>query len=399
MTYDLATPSAARLWPYHPDWSGAYETTRSFKTDMTVSRSNIEQRRALRDVPRFSAQYRTIVQDADLRAASHFLRAWQNKPSAIPDFARHALTTGSSSGGASTLTMTSPPAWAAAGFLAVLCGDDIELVEIADVTGSTITLADPLANAWPSGSVLRPALHGLLAGSTSSSRFHRGASEIAVSLACYPGGEPIEDEGTATDTFNGREVFTAEPDWSGRPSLDYLFPVERVDFGIGRTAQFRPIDTAQRLTEAQFNLSRADAVLIEQFFLRRKGRRGSFYRPSMEQDFALAATAGSGTSAFLASGTDLADDFGSVDYAANPTAIEVVMISGTRLRKLVTGITVSSGNSSVAVNSSWGVALTAATVARISWMPLVRFASDDLTTSWRTPASASIRLGFQGVRE
>lgn len=398
MTYDLLTPSAARLWPYHPDWAGGYETTRSFRTDIAVSRSSTEQRRGLRDVARFSARYRTVVQDAELRAASHFLRAWQNKPTAVPDFARYRLTTGSSSGGASTLTMTSPPAWAAAGFLAVLCGDDIELVEIAGVAGSTITLADPLANAWPSGSVLRPALHGLLDGRISASRFHRGAAEIGVSLACYPGGEPPEAEGTATDTFNGREVFTVDPDWAGRPNLDHLFPVEQVDFGIGRSAQFRPIAAAQRLTEAQFNLGVADAVELEQFYLRMKGRRGSFYRPTMEKDFALAATAGSGTASFLASGTDLATDFGSVDYAANPTALEVVMTSGTRLRRLITGITVSGGNSSVAVSGTWGVSLTAATVARISWMPLARFASDDLTTSWRTPSTATIRLGFQGIR-
>lgn len=400
MTYDVQTPAGARLWPYHPDWSGGFETTRSFRTDIITSRSKFEQRRALRDVPRLSARYGTVVQESDLRAANHFFRARQNAPTAIPDFSRYALTTGSSSGGTDELTITSPPAWIAAGQLLVLCSaSETELVEVDDVTGDTITLTDNLANAWPSGSVVRPGLFGLLDGQITAARFRRGAAKFSVLLSVYPGAEPPEDEGTAAATFNGYEVFPQiEPDWSGSPSLDHIWPVEQVDYGIGRTAQFRPIDRAADITEAQFNVGAADARTIEQAFLRMKGRRGAFYRPSTEKDFDLAAPALSGSSAFLASGPDLAADFGSVDYGANPIAIEVVLTSGTRLRKLITGITASTGNSLVAVGGAWGTALSTANVARISWMPLVRFTSDDLTTAWRTPTSATIRLGFQGIK-
>lgn len=399
MTYDLNNLSGARLWTYHPDWSGGYEVTRAYRTDIITTRNGTEQRRALRDIPRLSASYRTIVQDDDLRAANHFLRAWQNKPAAVPDFSRYALLTGSSSAGVSTLTLASPPAWVAENRLLVLCSaTETELVAVDDVTGSTITIDGTLDNAWAIGSVIRPAIHGLLNGRMSSSRFHRGAAEISVDVDAYPGGEPPEDDGTADTTFNGYEVFTFEPDWSGSPSLEYLLPVEQVDFGIGRTAQFRPIDIAQRLTEAEFNLAGADAVTLEQMFRRMKGRRGAFYRGTGEKDFDLAATASSGSSAFLDSGRDLFDDFGAVDYAETPTAIEVCLTSGTRLHRLITGITLSGGNSSVAVNSAWPTDLTTSNVARLSWMPLVRFASDQMTTRWATPLQASIAASFQSVR-
>lgn len=400
MSYDLNTLSAARLWPYHPDWSSGYEVKRAFRTDIITSRNNTEQRRALRDVPRLSASYSTVVQDSVLRAANHFLRAWQNKPTAVPDFSRHALLTGSSSAGVSTLTLASPPAWVAADRLLVLCSaSETELVEVESVVGSTINLADPLANSWASGSVVRPAIFGLLNGRMSSSRYHRGAADIAVSIDAYPGGEPIEAEGAAATTFNGYEVFTAEPDWSGSPGLEYIWPVEQIDYGIGRTAQFRPIDMAQRVIEAEFSsLSASAALAIEQTFLRTKGRRGAFYRSVGEKDFDLAATASSGSSFFLDSGLDLFNDFGGVDYAENPTAIEVCLTSGTRLHRLITGITSSAGNSRVAVNSAWPTNLTTTNVARISWMPLVRFASDELTTRWQTPLSATIRASFQTAR-
>jgi hypothetical protein len=397
MTYDVNTPSVARLFEYHPDWSGGYEVTRSFLTDVITSRNNTEQRRALRDVPRLSARYKAVVQDGDLRAVNHFLRARQNDPVAAPDFSRLALTTGASLAAATTLTLASPPAWAATGFLAVLCdADTTELVRITNVAGSTITVASGLVNAWPSGSVLRPAIHGLLSGQMAGPRYHRGAAALAVEVKAYPGGEPVEGEGAADVMFNGYEVFpTIEPDWSGQPALNYLWPVEQVDFGVGRTAQFRPIDLAQRLTEAQFNVAKADAVTLEQFFLRMKGRRGAFYRATGEQDFDLAANI-SAVAYFDDAGSALYDDFGAVDYAENPAAIEIVKTDGTRTHKLITGITLSGGNSRVAFSGA--LTLTAATLARISWMPLVRFASDDLTTLWRTPVHAQIRAAFLSVR-
>lgn len=396
MTYDLNTTSVARLWPYGPDWSAGYQLTRSFLTDISTSRNNTEQRRALRDAARLSAAWRTVLDD-ELGAARIDLRAAQNRPRVAPDFARYTLSTGASSAGATTLTIASPPAWIAAGQLLVLCGSEHEVAEVASVAGSTITLADPLANAWPSGSTVRPGLFGLLAGQMRAGRFRRGAQEIDCLLSVYPGGEPPEDEGAAATSFNGYEVFPAlEPDWQGRPALDYLWPVEQVDYGIGRTAQFRPVETPQQLAEAHFaGLTAADAASIEQTFLRAKGRRGTFYRPTTEKDMVLASAA-SGTS-FLAEGTGLADDFASFDYAAEPAAIEIVQTDGTRLHRLVTDVTASGANSQVTIDDS--VTLAVATTARISWMPLVRFAADELTTDWRTPLSASIRTTFQTVRD
>lgn len=398
MTYDVGTLSAARLWPYHPDWSAGFEIRRAFLTDVTTSRSNRERRRALRDVARVSASYSTNVTGDDLQAAKHYLRAWQNKPSAVPDFSRYVATTGSSSGGSSALTIDTPPAWLAAERLAVICsGGDMELVEVTGVAGSTVSLADPLASGWPSGSIVRPVIFGLLDARVSAARLTRGAHKLALRIACYPGAEPVEDEGTASDVFNGYEVFTAEPDFSSQPSLDHIWPVEQIDYGIGRTAQFRPVDRQEQMVECEFTgLTPASALAIEQIFLRAKGRRGAFYRPSCEKDMTLAANT-SAVARFDAVGRDIYDDFAGIDYAANPTAIEIVQTDGTRIRKLITSITLNGSNSRI--NYSGATTLTTATTARISWMPLVRFASDELATSWRGPAAGTIRTTFQTVKQ
>jgi hypothetical protein len=93
------------------------------------------------------------------------------------------------------------------------------------------------------------------------------------------------------------------PDYASAPSVGHLWPVDQVDFGRGRTAQFRPVDFMARTLEAEFNgLGVAERKpQLEQFFDRMKGRRTAFYLPTWEDDFVLAASALSGSSAFVAS--------------------------------------------------------------------------------------------------
>lgn len=400
MTYDVQSPDAARLFPYLPDWRSGFNVRRSFKTDIRASRNNTEQRRAIRSAPRLSAEYRTVVSEADLRDANHFLRSWQNKPTIVPDFARWARTTADASGAATAIVINPIPVWVAAGQNLYLCGEDeTEVVLVDSVVGTTVNLADPLANAWPSGSVVRPTFFGLMESKIGTSRPTRGAAEITVSIDCYPGGEPPRAVGTAWATLGGREVFTPVPDYAGPPSVSSVWPMDRIDYDIGRTAQFRPVAELQTMVECDFSgFSPTEMAEVEQFFDRMKGRRTAFWLPTWEKDFVLNATAGSGTSSFVATGSDWASDFGATDYAAIDIGVAVFLTSGTAIYRQITDIAASGGNSVVTVNAAWGTALTVATVARICLMPLRRFASDEMVSSWRTPLKAETRLTFQEVR-
>ena len=401
MTYDVQTPEAARLWPYIPDWRSGFDVRRSFKTDIATSRNNTEQRRALRDEPRLACEYRVVVAEDELRDANNFLRAWQNKPTIVPDFARWARLTATSTAGATTLDVSPLPAWAATGQNLILCGEGnvMERVTVAGVAGTTITLEGSLVATWASGSVIRPTFFGLMESKVASRRWNRGAAQFEVTIDCYPGGTPPRDTGTAWATLNDREIFTLQPDYRGQPSIAGLWPMDRIDYQRGRTAQFRPVEEAQRLVEADFRaLSAAQAAQTEQFFDRMKGRRGAFYVPTYEKDYVLAASALSGSSAFLAEGPTIAADFGSIDYADTDEAVAICLTDGTTLYRRITDISASAGNSLISVDSSWGVALNSGNVARISRMPLYRFASDEMVMSWQTPLHADTSLAFQGVK-
>lgn len=392
MTYDVQTPGVARLWAYGPDWSRGVELRRAFQTDIAKSRDQTEQRRALRFTPRRSTRYRTVVTGNDRREAERFLHVWQNKPTVVPDFTRWARLTATSSSGASTLTISPMPAWIAEAQTLVLCGTggDHEQLLVASVAGTTATLEDPLAATWASGSVIRPTLFGLLSGEMNSTRPNRDSAAIDVQLSAYAGGEASRAEGSPWASFDSREVFTLMPDYASPPSIDYLWPVEQIDYGRGRTAQFRPVTRFARGLELDFNGQDATAAgEIEQFFDRHFGRRNAFYMPTWEPDLVLGANATSGTSTLRVDG-DL------TEYDAFD-AIAVCLTDGTQLYRTLSAPSLVSGDTQFTVSSSWPVTLTSSNVARICWMPLVRFSADELATMWRTPLSANVRLAVQQV--
>jgi hypothetical protein len=400
VSYDVLTPTVARLWPYKPDWGRSFEIKRAFSTDIITSRDNTEQRRAIRTDPRLSAQYRAVVSGADRRAADHHLRAWQNKPVVVPDFARWARLTSLSLPGSSALTVSPMPTWVAAGQPLVLCkaGVASEQVVVQGVIGMTISLEDPLVSGWAVGDVLRPTFFGLFDGRLSSQRFNGDTVGIDVVIDCYPGGEPPRDAGAAWASLGGVEIFTPLPDYAGSPSVGHVWPVDQIDYGRGRTAQFRPVESMARELEAEFNgLDPSLAMQLEQFFDRMKGRRTAFYVPTWEGDFVLGNSPGSGSTTFIQPGSALFDDFGDIDFSIVNEGVAVCLTDGTILYRRITDISLSGSDSLVTVNAAWGVALSGANVARISRMPLSRFASDEMVTSWRTPLTASSRLTFTQV--
>ena len=397
MAYDVLNAGSASIFAFLPDLNRGFTIQRSFATDIFSSRNGKEQRRATRDRPRYAISYSSPLRDDELHSARQYLRSRQNAPTAIPDFSRSQALAAQSSGGSSSITLDAAPDWLVAGSYALLCGGgNHELIQIASIASEIFTLESALASTWPIGTRIRRAFIGLLDGRIRASRLRPGAQEIDVRLSVYPGAMQQEPEGVAADILDGFEIFAADLDWSASPSMEYLFPVEQIDFGIGRTAQFRPIEFAQNLIEQEFaGLSNASSQEIERAFLRSKGARAALWLPTGEKDIILASEP-SGSS-IIAVGGFLADNFGSVDYAEEYLGIQICLLDGSKIYRRVANISANGGNSQISLSASVG--FTQAQVARISWMPLARFASDDLSLLWKGPNAGSISARFQTVRQ
>ena len=122
-------------------------------------------------------------------------------------------------------------------------------------------------------------------------------------------------------------------------------------------------------------------------------------REDAPADLLLAATSSSGGSTLTVNAGDwtslLAADAGGYDDAQE--AICIRMRDGSRLYRLVTGVSGSGANRVVTCDGTWPSALSDTTVSGISWMPLVRFASDILELSWLSNAVAETQINFQSI--
>lgn len=399
MTYPAIT--AVHPWLFAPQWSSKVTARYEFKTDLFNSRSGREQRRALRNTPRRSLMYSTVAAGDEFRSLGLFLRTNQNQPVAAPEWTRWVFTSATTASLGTVLTFVATPAWMVVGqAVMLLSGSTSHVATITAATGTTVTLDTAVTASWPAGSIVYAALLCSLSATMQAKHLTNAVKTVPVMLEVYPGSEPVADTGSAAITFNGREVFPLTANWANDVSVEHQWPVETVDFGRGRVTDFRPIVFPSQIRKATYlQRDRDEVQALVDFFCRMKGRRGAFYLSSDDDDLLLAATSSSGGSTLTVNAGDwtslLAADAGGYEDAQE--AICIRMRDGTRLYRLVTDVSGSGANRTLTCSGTWPGSMSDATVSGISWMPLVRFASDILELSWLSNAVAETQINFQSI--
>lgn len=388
----------ATVWPYLPNIRReAYVIAREYRTDIIVSRSGKEQRRALRQTPRKRIEYLTGVQGDCLREFDRSMVSAQREQLAIPDRVRYAILAAGLGGSATSVTISPVPPWIVADAEVLLvAGSRVAARTVLSVVGTTVTFTTSEAESWPAGTRLHPAMLGYLdAKITAPIISPRAVVDINVVFHVDPGSEPPEDEGTAPVTFASREVFLTRANRWRPISLERTQEAAAADYGFGRVVRFFPIDFSTRMWEADYtgcDFDHADA--IRKFFDRMKGRRGEFYMPTWTRDLVPLAGLTSAGTTLIVEGT------GAQSYSGDTVfkAIAIRKTDGSWLLRTVTSIGASGGtNSLVTVSAAWGEIVALGQIDMVCWLPVWRFSSDILTMSWPRDDVAEIHLPFQMI--
>lgn len=379
------------LWPFTPNWSQPFKVSYEFRTEIIVSRSGKEQRRALRATPRRRFEYQALAEGARLRTLDRLAASRQDDAFLLPEFPRGVRGNGIPASG-DTLTVAEIPDWLETGAtIALVHGRRAALREVDSISGLDITFTATEATPWPAGVRLCPVVEGRPGGEISTRRQTSDVSVLSVEFAATPAVEPV-DEGAAGPLFNGREVFLKKPDWSRPVRLDYLHEVETVDFGRGRTAVFSPLDFgAQTRSAVYLNRSFDEAEELRRFFARMKGQRGEFYMPTWRNDLPLKTTALSGADTLRVEGTEAADAY--ADDSVH-RAVMVAVEGQAPFYRLVEDIGPSAGDTVVQIDGTWPFDLPPETT-RVSWLHVCRFATDTLMIEWLTTAVAQAQLSIR----
>lgn len=320
-----------------PNWSTPVQVTQSYRTDVITSRSRMEQRRALRKLPRKNISFTALTQDLP-----GFRAARTNAAVSIPDPTRVYR------GGPA-------PAWL--------------------VTGAAVFVDGTATTYSGQTGEIRPALTGLLT-SPKTTLLTNAVATVPVELAVTPGSETPTNYDQVIHVHDGREVFTRRPNWANTVSLDFDWPVETVDFGHGRIETFRPVTFDTETVQATYlGLGAADVQEIENFFHRVTGQLGEFWLPSGINDLPMTAGSATGSTDLHVTG----------DYTG---AIAVFMRDGRRLYR---------NYDSGTVDSPWLFDLNPEDVDMVCRMTVARLATDNLTMEWLTSDVAQTQIAIQSL--
>jgi len=366
------------MWPFAVNWREPYEVTHAFLTDIFTSRAGLETRRALRKTPRKSLGHTAFLRNDTLVQFNRLMMTAHNMQIIFPELTRQAALAANVAAEGTALLLTAPaPRWMAVGGEIVIGrGSAARVGEIEQINGAQITLVEPVG-AFVLGERVYHALTGRLANRIDAQRVTNAMAEARVIFNVNPGSEIVSetDQGPA---FGGREIFPWPHNWASGQDVSQEWPVELVDFDAGVIAAFTSIDIPAQLrgTDVLCRSPEAAESLLE-FFIRMRGRRGEFMRPSGEQDLTPMVPLQAGQDTVLIRGRELFETF--LDDPIHGAIVAV--IGGMPFYRTVANMLTVGANTLLTVDQPWP---TTGLPSRISWFYNCRLESDELMFSWRT---------------
>lgn len=405
---DYATMSVvgtrARFWEFAPNWDEGMDVTLEYRTEVQTSHKRKETRIAGRQTARKTVEYQSIVPQRVFRSMLGFMNSNQNRLTMVPEFSRGAHLAFDVAAGTAEIEVEETVDWLVVGQTVTLYAGGIagyrsDLRKIISVTGNVAELSAAVDGDWSAGSKVYPVVSGYLSKSISASMLNNNTARLSISLEVSPGSEPVIDPGAPEFTFDGRELFLKRPDWSSTPTVNFESIRNDVDYGIGRTAHFFPVDFNSRMSKATYlGRDREDAEAFIRFFRRQMGQQGEFFMPTYTEDMIVKGSVDSLAFTLRVEGDSIARDFDDLSVYRH---IIIFFNNGTHLIRRVETVGVINDiegvDSGLVMSETWGIDFEADDVLLACWLPLWRFASDSLAISWLTDEVAQFAVNLKSL--
>lgn len=403
-TYTVTlTGSRAKVWPFPPNWAESYRISYNFKTAILTTHSGREQRRALRQQPRKTLSHAVSLRNAEqLREFKALMTTWQNRIWVMPEHTRFVETVTGMAANGQTMAFPSVPSWVVEGATVVLShGGAAEMRTVESVTPTSVTFDSQTETPWPAGTRLCAGVTGRLATSLDAPRTTNAVANVSVQFNASPGvDQPIPYP--EPDTFlDGRPVFLDAWNWANEVSVGSEFPVDMVDFDVGRSRAFSPIGFGTMTKQTTFlarDPDQSDALLGFYHYLR--GQWGEFYAPTREPDMDVRLDVSSGVASLRVVGTGVYDNYR--DDTVH-RAVAVFLRDGTVMpRKILEMGLVEDAlgaDTAITVTEAWDSEIAVDQVIMVCWMPVWRLASDGLTVEWVTDRVSQVQMASRTLED
>lgn len=411
-----------------PNWSTGVRETYVFLTEVFRSRSGKEQRVALRDRPRMSIAFDALLRGPRMRKFAFDKLVAAEEPVTIGRFGSPQYLVISASSTTMFLESVSAPP---TGNYLIYGGGNIEYFNVTSVaavdpwssgfdlgfgpTPWSLTLSAPLDLVWDGGIVV-PTVQGHLGQSSAMQAVTDDLVSLPVNFRLLPGAYAAPYGSLVYDLLDDKPVMDVPPNWAAAVSPSIEFPYEEVDFTVGRIQDYAPVDFVTRLiTFSTLSGSRADTDRLIGHFCRMRGRAGEFYCPTWTSDLIPLSGAASGSDVIYVLGDSVFED-------TVHKAIYIRRSDGSAIPMRVTAIDDASGGSggfsagfdagfsggfNAFIPPEGSKRLTLAEpfpsdlpihdITMICWMPVCRFASDELVVTRITDEIAQVTVNVMSL--
>lgn len=394
------TGSRAEVWRLPPNWAQRYDVSYEFLTDMVVSRSGIEQRRALRTTPRKTIEFQALAHADKLRWFNQVMGAWQKNAFLMAEVTRDIRLKVPVAPGAPYVFVEKVPNWLKVGASIILRhADQFESHIVEDVVGDRVYFTTPIQVGWGGGTKMAPALSGRVSADLRTRRITSDVATLDVVFHATPGFEKFTPPApTLLWGTDYSEVVLIKPNYAYPINVTHVWDREDVDFDRGLVRHYVPVDFGGRITQLSFSaIGRDGAEDLINVFLRAKGRRGVFYMPTWENDLPPMEPLSAGSYRIVVDDPDTERLMNGLTTHRN---VIVLLNDGRFFLNAVNSIIPGPNDTSiVGCEYAWPGYASLDQIDKICWLPLSRFASDKLTVSWLTDQVATITANVTTIED
>ena len=380
-------------WTWTPDWADGVQERLSWRTDvLPAPYSGVEQRRALRALPRRALEFGVPVQGRARTMLDAALSDWSSREFGLPIWHDVEHLSAPVAAGAVSLPSVTAGRDYAIGALAILIADEVtyEVVEISGIAPAALTLARPLLADWPAGSALYPLRRARLAQYARLARSSDAGARTRVALDIT---EACDWSTVLTlPVYRGRPVLEQRIEESTDPAQDYQRIASTLDNGAGIVTVDDTAGVPVLLQSHRWQVAgRTAAADLRSLLYALRGQQATLWAPTWSSDLTTVATIGA---------SDINIDVQWTGYTRHLHAqggrrdLRIELASGSVFYRRITGSSEISGTTErISLDASLGVIATPAQVARISYMALCRLASDDVELEHVTDADGVTLAG------
>lgn len=388
------------VWTLLPDWATEVISRYDWLTSIAESRTQAEQRRALRVYPRVTMDMSFVLYDRERAALDLMLAQGISKDWYVPlPYEIGRLSAPLSIGATSIAFAKAYREYNSPGF-ALLIGDnwlDYEVISIESASLSHLTVT-ATEQAWPAGTRIFPLRKARIINAPRTVRTTVRAGTATVNFLFL---EPLVWGGLAVLT-----PYAGYPVWTFAPN-----EIEPIDFTWGRNADEMDNDVALPIRVDLTDLSyttqsfrwllrgreqHADFLDLIHFL---KGRVTPFWISTYARDLEVAATVADGATEIVVKEVGYVRFGGPVE---GKNHVEIRLKNGTVYRREITAADDSTpGEETLTLDSVLSVGFEPADVSRVSFLRLARLDQDSIEIAHATDTAGAARAAtaIRSVRE